>query len=165
MTTGTGATSCEIVSPVLQGRAEGIRPDRRGDARRSRPRGTGSTRVAGFTSTLGGSGIGDSEALARLVTITAYVEKGLYAITGSKARERGINGHSLRQRGFGSLRERQEREGPDLDRDRYHALNLTNLARGTKDTVEFRVFSGNHSAPPRSWSAGFRFAWGWSSGP
>ena len=29
---------------------------------------------------------------------------------------------------------------------RYHALNLVNLARGTKDTVEFRVFSGTTSA-------------------
>jgi hypothetical protein len=35
---------------------------------------------------------------------------------------------------------------PNLDRDRYHALNLTNLAHGTKDTVEFRVFSGSLSA-------------------
>jgi hypothetical protein len=31
---------------------------------------------------------------------------------------------------------------PNLDQNRYHALNLTNLARGTKETVEFRVFSG-----------------------
>ncbi len=35
---------------------------------------------------------------------------------------------------------------PNLDRNRYHALNLTNLARGTKDTVEFRVFSGSLNA-------------------
>ena len=35
---------------------------------------------------------------------------------------------------------------PNLDRNRYHALNLTNLARGTKETVEFRVFSGSLNA-------------------
>jgi hypothetical protein len=35
---------------------------------------------------------------------------------------------------------------PNLDRNRYHALNLTNLASGSKHTVEFRVFSGSLSA-------------------
>jgi hypothetical protein len=30
-----------------------------------------------------------------------------------------------------------------LDTERYHALNLTNLARGIRETVEFRVFGGS----------------------
>jgi hypothetical protein len=34
---------------------------------------------------------------------------------------------------------------PALDRNRYHALNLTSLANGTRETVEFRVFSGSLS--------------------
>jgi hypothetical protein len=34
---------------------------------------------------------------------------------------------------------------PTRSPNRYHALNLTNLAHGTKDTVEFRVFSGSLS--------------------
>ncbi len=81
-----------------------------------------------------------SAALARLVTIVAYVEKGLYAITGTKHRERGMYCGGVRKYG------NQKDAKPNLDHNRYHALNLTNLARGTKDTVEFRVFSGSTSA-------------------
>ena len=69
----------------------------------------------------------------------AYVEKGLYAITGSKNRERGTFCGGVRKYG------NDKAAKPNLDRNRYHALNLTNLARGTKDTVEFRVFSGTTS--------------------
>ncbi|MCX7425134.1 MAG: amidoligase family protein, partial [Planctomycetia bacterium] len=61
----------------------------------------------------------------------------LYAITGSKNRERGRYCGGVRK--YGNDKDAK----PNLDRDRYHALNLTNLARGTKDTVEFRVFSGS----------------------
>ena len=81
-----------------------------------------------------------SEALARLVTIVAYVEKGLYAITGTKNRERGRYCGGVRK--YGNEKDAK----PNLDRNRYHALNLTNLAHGTKDTVEFRVFSGSLNA-------------------
>jgi hypothetical protein len=79
----------------------------------------------------------DSAALARLVTIVAYVEKGLYAITGTKNRERGRYCGGVRK--YGNEKDAK----PNLDQNRYHALNLTNLAHGTKDTVEFRVFSGS----------------------
>ncbi len=40
-----------------------------------------------------------SIALARLITIVAYIEQGLYAITGSKARERRCNGHPCYAKG------------------------------------------------------------------
>ena len=80
-----------------------------------------------------------SEALARLVTIVAYVEKGLYAITGTKSRERGRYCGGVRKYG------NDKAAKPNLDRDRYHALNLTNLAHGTKDTIELRLFSGSLS--------------------
>jgi len=130
-----GGHKCEIVSPVLQGE-EGIR------------------QVIEVLSTLEAKGhrvnascgvhvhVGwrrdwPSEALARLVTIVAYLEKGLYAITGTKNRERGRYCGGVRKYG------NDKSAKPALDRDRYHALNLTNLARGTKDTVEFRVFSGS----------------------
>jgi hypothetical protein len=78
--------------------------------------------------------------LARLVTIVAYVERGLYAITGTKARERSRYCGGVRKYG------NQKDAKPNLDRNRYHALNLTNLASGSKHTVEFRVFSGSLSA-------------------
>ena len=135
---GHGGHQCEIVSPVLQG-PEGL------------------AQVAEVLSTLEAKGhrvnascgvhvhVGwkrdwPSEALARLVTIVAYLEKGLYAITGTKSRERGRYCGGVRK--YGNDKDAK----PNLDRDRYHALNLTNLARGTKDTVEFRIFSGTTSA-------------------
>ena len=81
-------------------------------------------------------------------------------------RRLGPPGHDRRLRREGPLRDHRHEEPrartrycggvrkygndkeakPNLDRNRYHALNLTNLARGTKDTVEFRVFSGSLSA-------------------
>jgi hypothetical protein len=137
-----GGHRCEIVSPVL-----------RADA--------GLTQVAEVLRTLEAKGhrvnascgvhvhVGwkrdwSSEALARLVTIVAYVEKGLYAITGSKNRERGINGRCF-SKGVRVYKNGKAAKAK-LDTDRYHALNLTNLARGTKETVEFRVFSGTTNA-------------------
>ena len=81
-----------------------------------------------------------SDALARLITIAAYAEKGLYAITGTKNRERGRFCRSVR-------RYQKSKTAKDaLDVDRYHLLNLTNLARGGKNTVEFRCWSGSTSA-------------------
>jgi hypothetical protein len=77
--------------------------------------------------------------LARLVTIVAYVEKGLYAITGTKSRERGIYCGGVRK--YGNHKDAKA----TIDQRRYHTLNLTNLANGTKDTVEFRAFSGSLS--------------------
>jgi len=78
-----------------------------------------------------------ADVLARLVNIVAYCEKGLYAITGTKSRERGMYCGSVRK--YGS----EKNAKPALDRNRYHALNLTNLANGTRETVEFRWPSGS----------------------
>ncbi|MCC6239685.1 MAG: amidoligase family protein, partial [Phycisphaerales bacterium] len=81
-----------------------------------------------------------AEALARLVTIVSYTEKGLYAITGTKSRERGTYCGGVRK--YGNDKDAK----PVLDRNRYHALNLTNLANGRSETVEFRIFSGSVNA-------------------
>ena len=133
-----GGHACEIVSPVLRGPA-------------------GLAQVAEVVRTLEAKGhkvnitcgvhihIGwkrdlPAEALARLVTIVSYTEKGLYAITGTKSRERGTFCGGVRKYGNGKDAK------PALDRNRYHALNLTNLANGARETVEFRVFSGSVSA-------------------
>lgn len=130
-----GGHKCEIVSPILHGE-EGLKQVVEVlqilSAKRHRLNLT-----CGIHVHVGWKRDWPSEALARLVTIVAYVEKGLYAITGTKSRERGRYCGGVRKYG------NDKAAKPNLDRDRYHALNLTNLARGTKDTVEFRVFSGS----------------------
>ena len=80
------------------------------------------------------------QALARLIIITAYLEKGLYAITGTKSREQSVYCGGLKKYG------NDKAAKIHLDRERYHILNLTNLATGRKQTVEFRCFSGSTSA-------------------
>jgi len=132
-----GGHKCEIVSPILRGE-EGLKQVaevlRTLEAKKHRLNASCGCHVH-----IGWHRDWPSEALARLVTIVAYVEKGLYAITGTKSRERGRYCGGVRKYG------NDKNAKPNLDRDRYHALNLTNLARGTKDTVEFRLWSGSLS--------------------
>lgn len=130
-----GGHKCEIVSPILQG-AEGLVQVAE-VVRTLQAKGHRVNVSCGLHTHVGWRREWDSAALARLVTIVAYVEKGLYAITGTKSRERGRYCGGVRKYG------NQKDAKPNLDRDRYHALNLTNLAHGVKDTVEFRVFSGS----------------------
>lgn len=136
--TAPGYQACEIVSPILRG-AEGLAQVAAVlatlEAKGHRVNASCGVHVhVGWNRTL------PAEALARLVTITAYCERGLYAITGTKNRERGRYCGGVRK--YGNDKDAK----PALDRNRYHALNLTNLANGTKDTVEFRVFSGSLNA-------------------
>ncbi len=131
---GHGGHKCEIVSPILRGE-EGLAQATE-VLRTLEAKGHRVNASCGVHVHVGWQRDWPSEALARLVTIVAYVEKGLYAITGSKNRERGTYCGGVRKYG------NDKAAKPNLDRNRYHALNLTNLARGTKDTVEFRVFSG-----------------------
>lgn len=130
--------ACEIVSPVLRG-AEGLAQVaevlRTLEAKGHRVNATCGVHVhVGWGRDL------PAQALARLVTIVSYCERGLYAITGTKSRERGTYCGGVRKYGNGKDAK------PALDRNRYHALNLTNLANGRRDTVEFRVFSGSLKA-------------------
>ena len=94
---GNGGHKCEIVSPILRG-AEGLAQVaqvlRTLEAKGHRVNPSCGVHVhVGWKRTL------PSEALARLITIVAYVEKGLYAITGSKARERGTYCGGVRKYG------------------------------------------------------------------
>lgn len=132
---GRGGHSCEIVSPILRG-PEGLAQVAEVvgtlEAKGHRVNGSCGVHVhVGWPRDL------PAEALARLVTIVAYLEKGLYAITGSKRRERGRYCGGVRK--YGNDKDAK----PALDHNRYHALSLTGLARGTRATVEFRVFSGS----------------------
>jgi len=135
---GNGGHRCEIVSPVLRG-AEGLAQVAE-VLRTLEAKGHRVNASCGVHIHVGWSREWSSTALARLVTIVAYAEKGLYAITGTKSRERGIYCGGVRK--YGSEKDAK----PNLDRNRYHALNLTNLARGSKETVEFRIFSGTTNA-------------------
>jgi hypothetical protein len=130
--------SCEIVSPVLHG-AAGLAEV--GQALAAlREHGHKVNASCGVHVHVGWNRSLPAEALARLVVIAAYAERGLYAITGTKHRERGTYCGGVRR--YGNEKTAKE----SLDRNRYHALNLTNLANHVRDTVEFRVFSGSLDA-------------------
>lgn len=133
---------CEIVSPILRG-AEGLRQVIEVCATLE-AKGHKVNATCGIHIHVGWNGAEmDAAALARLVCEVSYVERGLFAITGTKARERGANGmcycKSIRANGTCEAATTKARG------DRYHALNLQNLAYG-KHTVEFRLFSGSTSA-------------------
>jgi hypothetical protein len=130
-----GGHACEIVSPVLRG-AEGLAQVAE-VVRTLEAKGHRVNISCGVHVHVGWSRELPAETLARLVTIVAYLERGLYAITGTKSRERGTYCGGVRK--YGNDKDAK----PALDRNRYHALNLTGLARGTRETVEFRVFSGS----------------------
>ncbi len=130
-----GGHACEIVSPVLRG-ADGLAQVAQ-VVQTLEAKGHNVNITCGVHVHIGWSRELPAEALARLVTIVSYTEKGLYAITGTKSRERGTFCGGVRKYGNGKDAK------PALDRNRYHALNLTNLANGNRDTVEFRVFSGS----------------------
>jgi len=130
-----GGHPCEIVSPVLRG-PEGLAQVAE-VARTLEAKGHRVNITCGVHVHVGWNRELPAAALARLVTIVAYLEKGLYAITGTKSRERGRYCGGVRK--YGNDKDAK----PALDHNRYHALNLTSLARGTRETVEFRVFSGS----------------------
>lgn len=136
--TNFGGYACEIVSPVLKG-AEGLAQVAE-VVRTLEAKGHRVNVSCGVHIHVGWKRDLPAETLARLVTIVAYCEKGLFAITGTKNRERGTYCGGVRK--YGNDKDAK----PALDRNRYHALNLTNLANGRSETVEFRVFSGSVSA-------------------
>lgn len=83
-----------------------------------------------------------ASALAKLVCLVANHEKALFAMTGTKGRE---NNHYCKpiKEDFRQLGQRGNlHRCESASRDRYHVLNLTNLACGRQPTVEFRCFAG-----------------------
>jgi hypothetical protein len=136
-TTGSGV-GCEIVSPVLRGE-EGIRQVLE-VVKTLEEKGHRVNASCGVHIHVGWDPAWGAERLARLITIVAYLEKALFAITGTKNRERGTWCGGVRKYG------KPDEAKKNLDERRYHALNLTNLARGRRNAVEFRIFSGSLNA-------------------
>lgn len=130
-----GGHKCEIVSPILRG-AEGLRQVVEVVAQLE-AKGHRVNVSCGVHVHVGWDASWSADALARLIGIVAYAERGLYAITGTKSRERGQYCGGVRKYGCDKAAK------PHLERNRYHALNLSNLAEGRKKTVEFRLFSGS----------------------
>lgn len=132
---GAGFIDCEIVSPVLKGE-DGLRQIQT-VCKLLRQKQHKVTTKCGVHVHIGWGQNWPADALARLVTMTSYCEAGLYAITGTKARESGTYCRSVKQYGNPGAATERCRD------NRYHILNLNNLATGEKRTVEFRVFSAS----------------------
>ena len=81
-----------------------------------------------------------ADKLAKLISIVSYLEQGIYATTGTHRRER--NGYCNGIRKYGD----QPKAKSEMDGNRYNLLNITNLVRNIRPTVEFRAFSGSLNA-------------------
>jgi len=135
--TPDGFQACEIVSPVLKGE-EGIREVIE-VLKKLNELGFQVNETCGCHIHLGFDENWGADVLARLIATVSYLEKGLFAITGTKRRERGTYCKGIRKHGDAPKAKAM------LDPDRYNALNITNLANraSRQKTVEFRVFSGS----------------------
>jgi hypothetical protein len=129
--------ACEIVSPILKGE-EGIKE---------------LIKVIGILKEKGHQvnescgvhvhvGFGNKTArdLAKLIKIVAYLEHALYAITGTKSRERSSWCGSVKR--YNNAQNYQD-QAAQSGSARYKVLNIKHLTNNGKGTVEFRCFSGS----------------------
>ena len=128
-----GRRGCEFVSPILDSENGGIEQAAEA-AKAIAQRGGKVNASCGLHVTVEWNG--DAKALARLIHLFANHEKGIYAATGTKRRERGSYAKPCKV--YGNERSAKAQ----LDRDRFHGLNLTHVAAG-RNRVEFRVFSAS----------------------
>jgi hypothetical protein len=134
---------CEFVSPVLKG-ADGLRQLCEVvaiiKARGGRVNDSCGIHVhVGFNKR-------DTVTLDRLLCLVSNHEKAIYAVTGTKNRERGVGSRrgtcwckSIKRYGSAAAA-RRDYNGPAADR--YHVINLAT----DNPTVEFRAFSGSLNA-------------------
>ena len=134
--TPNGFMACEIVSPVLKGE-EGIL-EVIAVLKKLNELGFQVNESCGLHVHAGYDENWGADVLARLIATVSYLESGLFAITGTKRRERSTYCKGIRKHGDAPKAKAK------MDPDRYNALNITNLAnRSRQRTVEFRVFSGS----------------------
>jgi hypothetical protein len=133
--TPAGHTACEIVSPVLKGE-DGIRQVIE-VVRILNEKGHNVNHSCGVHVHVFFDPNWSATRLASLINVVAYLEKGIYATTGTKRRERGTYCGGVRKH------ENAAKAKTRMDGDRYHLLNITNLANRRRPTVEFRAFSGS----------------------
>ena len=136
--TPIGHTACEIVSPILKG-DEGIRQVIE-VLRILNEKGHNVNDTCGVHVHVYFNPTWPADKLAKLISIVSYLEQGIYATTGTKKRERGTYCKGLRKYGD------QPKAKKEMDASRYHLLNITNLVRNIRPTVEFRAFSGSLNA-------------------
>jgi len=127
-----GRKGCKFVSPRLRGYQGLDEVMQAVDAIRTR--GARVNHTTGIHVTVEFNG--DAAALARLISLVANHEKGIYASTGTKRRER--NTYSKKIKPYGNRDDAKNR----CEADRYHLLNLTHLARG-RNRIEFRAFASS----------------------
>lgn len=128
-----GREGCEFVSPILKG-VEGIQQVIE-VVKQLKEHGAKVNESTGFHVHVGVD-VNDSKAMDRLITMVAHFEKAIYAATGTKNRESSRWCKGLQRCNDVATAKRHS------NNDRYHVLNLTNIANGTRPTVEFRAFSG-----------------------
>lgn len=84
------------------------------------------------------------DALKRLIALVARNERGIWAATGTRRREQSRFCAGIRE-DFRTVNcDALERSHAACNR--YHVLNVSNLAHGDKPTVEFRAFAGTVNA-------------------
>lgn len=132
-----GSTGCEIVSPILMG-ADGLFQIQT-VCRILKEKGFSVNASTGVHVSVDW-GITDQKTIDRLISAVSFVEKGIYATTGTHGRESGLWCHSVHQ--FGDVRHANAQINNSCHGSRYHILNLTNLYNNQK-RVEFRAFSGS----------------------
>ena len=130
-----GHVAVEIVSPILRGEAGIIQVIE--VIRILKEKGHAVNSSCGVHCHVGFKGRSAQE-LTKLINTAAYLEKGMYAITGTKSREHGSY--------CGSVKEHKTAEHFKSAGRRYKLLNINNLMPGGKGTVEFRCFSGSLNA-------------------
>lgn len=131
-----GHTGVEIVSPILKG-ADGLAQIKLvcewlNTVGATVNESTGFHVHVGFDRT-------NQKALKRLIGMVSNHEKAIYASTGTKSRENNRYCKSVRQSRESA---RIHTDGLPGYADRYHVLNVANLASNARPTVEFRAFAG-----------------------
>lgn len=137
----TGRIGCEVVSPVLSG-TDGLHQIVRVCEVLSRL-GASVNPSCGFHVHIGWDAA-DKAGLQRIINTVANFEDAIYATTGTRNRQDGHYCKSVR-RDFRGI-DVQTGARAAAGEDRYHLLNISNLLRGSKPTVEFRAFAGTVNA-------------------